>query len=135
MYSGFLLIAGTIQMPPKWALGYHQCRWSYEPAAKVYEVCRRIIRVTATVSLGLALAVLVTCCRGLSIVTLLFYCGGTVNSLVSMMLCFRSLVLFGRRTFPVTLCGWTSTTCRGSSASPSIRCGTLTFRTTLHRVI
>jgi len=30
--------AGTIQMPPKWALGYHQCRWSYEPAARVAEV-------------------------------------------------------------------------------------------------
>ncbi len=25
-------------MPPKWALGYHQCRWSYEPAARVVEV-------------------------------------------------------------------------------------------------
>ncbi|CAM6030795.1 unnamed protein product [Sphagnum balticum] len=29
---------GTIQMPPKWALGYHQCRWSYEPAARVAEI-------------------------------------------------------------------------------------------------
>jgi alpha-glucosidase (family GH31 glycosyl hydrolase) len=29
---------GTIPLPPKWALGYHQCRWSYEPAARVVEV-------------------------------------------------------------------------------------------------
>jgi alpha-glucosidase len=29
---------GTIQMPPKWALGYQQCRWSYLTAARVSEV-------------------------------------------------------------------------------------------------
>ncbi|KAG0504780.1 hypothetical protein M758_N018300 [Ceratodon purpureus] len=29
---------GTIQMPPKWALGYHQCRWSYETAEKVFKI-------------------------------------------------------------------------------------------------
>ncbi|PON47575.1 Glycoside hydrolase [Parasponia andersonii] len=28
---------GTIFMPPKWALGYHQCRWSYESEKKVRE--------------------------------------------------------------------------------------------------
>lgn len=25
-------------MPPKWALGYHQCRWSYDSADRVLEV-------------------------------------------------------------------------------------------------
>ncbi|XP_024376323.1 uncharacterized protein [Physcomitrium patens] len=29
---------GTIQMPPKWALGYQQCRWSYETAEKVSKI-------------------------------------------------------------------------------------------------
>lgn len=31
---------GTIAMPPKWSLGYHQCRWSYEPDSKVIEVAK-----------------------------------------------------------------------------------------------
>ncbi|WOL09513.1 hypothetical protein Cni_G18266 [Canna indica] len=31
---------GTIFMPPKWSLGYHQCRWSYESDEKVLEVTR-----------------------------------------------------------------------------------------------
>lgn len=29
---------GTVFMPPKWSLGYHQCRWSYDSEAKVREV-------------------------------------------------------------------------------------------------
>ncbi|KAG9454369.1 hypothetical protein H6P81_007273 [Aristolochia fimbriata] len=29
---------GTIFMPPKWSLGYHQCRWSYDSDAKVLKV-------------------------------------------------------------------------------------------------
>ncbi|KAG0578554.1 hypothetical protein KC19_4G032600 [Ceratodon purpureus] len=29
---------GTMQMPPKWALGYQQCRWSYMSADRVSEV-------------------------------------------------------------------------------------------------
>jgi alpha-glucosidase len=28
-------LTGTHQLPPKWALGYHQCRWSYYPETKV----------------------------------------------------------------------------------------------------
>ena len=33
-------------MPPKWALGYQQCRWSYETAERVSEVCcRRSVHV------------------------------------------------------------------------------------------
>ncbi|XP_017702478.2 alpha-glucosidase 2 isoform X1 [Phoenix dactylifera] len=31
---------GTVFMPPKWSLGYHQCRWSYDSAAKVLEIAR-----------------------------------------------------------------------------------------------
>jgi len=31
---------GRIEMPPKWAIGYHQCRYSYEPADRVREIAR-----------------------------------------------------------------------------------------------
>jgi alpha-glucosidase len=31
-------LTGTHPMPPKWALGYHQCRWSYYPESKVKEI-------------------------------------------------------------------------------------------------
>ncbi|GAA0151171.1 glucosidase [Lithospermum erythrorhizon] len=31
---------GTVFMPPKWSLGYHQCRWSYPYDARVREVAR-----------------------------------------------------------------------------------------------
>lgn len=31
-------LTGTHPMPPKWALGYQQCRWSYYPENKVKEV-------------------------------------------------------------------------------------------------
>lgn len=31
-------LTGTIEMPPKWAVGYHQCRYSYNPDARVREV-------------------------------------------------------------------------------------------------
>jgi len=31
-------LTGTHPMPPKWALGYHQCRWSYYPESKVKSV-------------------------------------------------------------------------------------------------
>ncbi|KAL6880661.1 hypothetical protein ACP4OV_012226 [Aristida adscensionis] len=31
---------GTLPMPPKWSLGYHQCRWSYDSSEKVLEVVR-----------------------------------------------------------------------------------------------
>ncbi|KNA15567.1 hypothetical protein SOVF_097260 [Spinacia oleracea] len=31
---------GTTFMPPKWALGYHQCRWSYASDKRVLEVAR-----------------------------------------------------------------------------------------------
>ena len=31
-------LTGTMPMPPKWAIGYHQCRYSYYPDARVREV-------------------------------------------------------------------------------------------------
>lgn len=31
-------ITGTHYLPPLWALGFHQCRWSYYPESKVYEI-------------------------------------------------------------------------------------------------
>ncbi|CAL2258364.1 unnamed protein product [Prunus armeniaca] len=30
--------AGTVFMPPKWSLGNHQCRWSYDSDKKVQEL-------------------------------------------------------------------------------------------------
>ncbi len=33
-------LTGYMPMPPYWALGYHQCRWSYAPAERVREVAR-----------------------------------------------------------------------------------------------
>jgi alpha-glucosidase len=32
------LLMGSPTMPPRWALGYHQCRWSYETAAELDDV-------------------------------------------------------------------------------------------------
>jgi len=34
------VITGTHPMPPLWALGYHQCRWSYYPESKVRMVTK-----------------------------------------------------------------------------------------------
>jgi alpha-glucosidase len=33
-------LTGTHPMPPQWALGFHQCRWSYYPEAKVKDIAR-----------------------------------------------------------------------------------------------
>ena len=32
------MLTGTMPMPPKWSLGYHQCRYSYNPDSRVREV-------------------------------------------------------------------------------------------------
>ncbi len=32
-------MTGKPELPPLWALGYHQCKWSYYPEVKVKEVC------------------------------------------------------------------------------------------------
>jgi alpha-glucosidase len=34
----YAMLTGTPELPPLWALGYHQCRWSYFPYTKVKEV-------------------------------------------------------------------------------------------------
>jgi alpha-glucosidase len=34
-------LIGKIPLPPLWALGYHQCRWSYEPEAKFLEIAEQ----------------------------------------------------------------------------------------------
>ncbi|MDN4165080.1 glycoside hydrolase family 31 protein [Cytophagales bacterium LB-30] len=34
----YATLTGTPEMPPLWALGYHQCRWSYYPESKVKEI-------------------------------------------------------------------------------------------------
>lgn len=33
-------LTGRIPMPPRWALGYHQCRWSYEPRERFVELAQ-----------------------------------------------------------------------------------------------
>lgn len=33
-------LTGKMPMPPRWALGYQQCRWSYEPDARVREIAQ-----------------------------------------------------------------------------------------------
>eukprot|EP00850_Spirogloea_muscicola_P019887 SM000201S05943 [mRNA] locus=s201:234922:241590:- [translate_table: standard] len=35
-----LLPTGTLFMPPRWSLGFHQCRFSYEPDSQVRKVAR-----------------------------------------------------------------------------------------------
>ena len=36
--KSYHLLTGTHPMPPMWALGYHQCRWSYYPESKVKKI-------------------------------------------------------------------------------------------------
>jgi len=36
--KSYHMLTGTHPMPPMWALGYHQCRWSYYPEAKVRKI-------------------------------------------------------------------------------------------------
>src|SRR5436189_6416876 len=33
-------LTGSAEMPPMWALGYHQCKWSYFPEKQVKEIAR-----------------------------------------------------------------------------------------------
>lgn len=39
---GLAALIGAMPLPPRWALGYHQCRWSYDSADEVREVARRL---------------------------------------------------------------------------------------------
>ncbi|UYQ94779.1 glycoside hydrolase family 31 protein [Chitinophaga horti] len=36
--EAYTRITGSAELPPLWALGYHQCRWSYYPDTKVQEI-------------------------------------------------------------------------------------------------
>jgi alpha-glucosidase len=38
--EGYAELTGTMELPPLWALGYHQCRYSYSPQEDVEEVAR-----------------------------------------------------------------------------------------------
>jgi alpha-glucosidase len=38
--KSYHVLTGTHPMPPLWAFGYHQCRWSYYPEAKVKKITR-----------------------------------------------------------------------------------------------
>lgn len=38
--KGLAQLTGMMEMPPKWAIGYHQCRYSYYPEAKVREIAK-----------------------------------------------------------------------------------------------
>jgi len=35
---GLAELTGTMPLPPRWALGYHQCRWSYYPEKRIREI-------------------------------------------------------------------------------------------------
>ncbi len=35
---GFASLTGTAELPPLWALGYHQCKWSYRTEAETREI-------------------------------------------------------------------------------------------------
>ena len=37
-------LTGKPALPPRWALGYHQCRWSYEPEARVRDIAAEFRR-------------------------------------------------------------------------------------------
>lgn len=37
-------LTGKMPLPPRWALGYHQCRWSYPSAARVREIANEFRR-------------------------------------------------------------------------------------------
>ena len=36
--AGYARLTGSHALPPLWALGYHQCRWSYYPYTRVLEI-------------------------------------------------------------------------------------------------
>lgn len=38
----YTLLTGTPDLPPMWALGYHQCKWSYYPESVVREVTTKL---------------------------------------------------------------------------------------------
>lgn len=40
--QGYTKLTGTAEMPPMWALGYQQCKWSYYPESNVREVTEKM---------------------------------------------------------------------------------------------
>ncbi len=38
----FTRLTGKSEMPPLWALGYHQCKWSYYPESNVRTICTKL---------------------------------------------------------------------------------------------
>lgn len=38
--KGYAWLTGRPELPPLWALGFHQCRWSYYPDSRVLELAR-----------------------------------------------------------------------------------------------
>ncbi len=38
----YVKLTGAPEMPPMWALGYHQCKWSYTPESQVREVTTKM---------------------------------------------------------------------------------------------
>ncbi len=41
LYS-YSRLTGQMPLPPRWILGYHQCRWSYTPASRVREIASEL---------------------------------------------------------------------------------------------
>jgi alpha-glucosidase len=41
LYS-YSQLTGQMPLPPRWILGYHQCRWSYTPATRVLEIASEL---------------------------------------------------------------------------------------------
>jgi alpha-glucosidase len=39
--STYTALTGRMSLPPRWALGYHQCRWSYESEVVVKEIAQQ----------------------------------------------------------------------------------------------
>ncbi len=42
--EGLAELTGTMQMPPRWALGYHQSRFSYSPASQVQSIATEFLK-------------------------------------------------------------------------------------------
>jgi alpha-glucosidase len=40
--SRYTELTGRMELPPKWALGYQQCRWSYYPESRVREIATEL---------------------------------------------------------------------------------------------
>ncbi len=41
----YIVLTGKMPLPPMWALGFHQCRWSYYPESEVKEIASKMRRL------------------------------------------------------------------------------------------